>query len=317
MRHLSNDRTAIESARKKARETYTTMTPGPQLEQKLLNAALEKIEKRKAQGKHVSSHFAVFKNYVPPQAYGKGSKEDTDKDRLIEEYFDGLYGRRRPAQLEESDDEEEMPLSLKKQEGEQPQELGSIPAYVPERKTRPTGHCEAAQQQMNNKGAIGKLPKSHAARPPTRRTTRNITTITNKDSENEDESEAEPESDLGYDSDDGSDSEDAEDAKEQGKKRKVIFPMVAARRGLALLKEAPTNGIPTVKHRFSTIVVGGRKAVLRGRIANEDDEAPDGEWTWVEKKGWSLVGKRACEDEADVGDSIEVAFKKAKVEAAS
>jgi hypothetical protein len=255
---------------------------------------------------------------VPPHAYGKGNKEDTDKDRLIDEYFDELCGRRRPARLEESDDDEDQPASLKKQEGEHSQELGNIPAYVPERETRPTGHGEAAQQHVCSDEGFGKSPKSHKARPPTRSSLRNGAT-NKKDNEDEDESEPESESELAsdLDPDSDSDSKDAEDAKEEGKKRKAILPMVAVRRGLALLKDKSTNATPTAKHRFSTIAEGGRKAVLRGRVANKADEASDREWTWVERKGWTLGKKRACEDESDVEDCIQVASKKAKVEAAS
>jgi hypothetical protein len=312
MRHLVNDKTAIETARKKAKETYSTMTPGPQLDQKLLNAALERIEQRKSQGKHISSHYRVFANYVPPQAYGKGSKEDTDKDRLIEDCFDELCGRQRPASLEEPDDDEETPASLKKQEGEQSQELNNIPAYDPKCKARLTGNVEAAQQHTGTKGKLGKLPKSDKTRGAANSSSRD-SSVVEKDSEDE-SSEHVSSPELASSPDPDSDSGNAE---EEGKKRKAIFPMVAVRRGLALLKDTPMNANPAVTHRFSTTPACGRRAVFRGRVANKDDEDTDGEWTWVEKKGWTLGKKRACEGESEIGDCIQVASKKAKIEAAS
>jgi hypothetical protein len=322
-RCLTKDKQAIWGARGQVRKFpgWDDLSADVR-EQKMKEAAHSIIQQRKDRRIHVSSFFPEFRNYLPPIANDRVKGADEEVVKLTNRQLDLLGNQRAHARAHaEEDDDEEMPASLKKQEGEQPQELAHIPAYVPKCKARPVGDEKAAQQHRSSNANFEKMPKSHEARPPPRRTTRKLT-ATKKDSEEEDDDEddSEAESDLGYDSDDGSDSdsEDAEDAKEQCKKRKAIFPMVAVRRGLALLKDTPTNATPTAKHRFSTIVEGGRKAVLRGRVAGEADEASDGEWTWVEKKGWTLVKKRACEDESesDVRDCNQVS-KKAKVEAES
>jgi hypothetical protein len=317
-RLLYNDSHAVYECRTKLRKS-----PGwdqldkQEREQKMRDSALDVLQCRKDRGQHISYHYPVLASYVPTVVDGRRTTVNAEAERVTSRILQegGRVGTRTQG---EEDDDEEMPLSLKKQEGEQPQELSNIPAYVPKCKARPTGNEKATQQHRSSNANFEKMPKSHEARAPPRRTTRKIAAA-KKDSYDEDESEAELESDLGYDSDDGSDSEDAKDAKEQCKKRKAVFPMVAVRRGLALLKDTPTKATPEVKHRFSTIVEGARKAVLRGRVNNKDDEAINGEWTWVEKKGWTLVKKQACEDESesDVGDCIQVVSKKAKVEAAS
>jgi hypothetical protein len=318
-RRLWNDKQGIYEARSKARKTpgWDQLSQQDQ-DQKLREAERCMIQQRQDRKIYVSNYFPVFANYIPSIGGGPGNKSETRKNQLVEQQLDLLESERAHARAHaEEDDDEEMPPSLlKKQEGEQAQELSNIPAYNPKRKVRPTGNQGTARQQMGSKAKLEKLPKSRKTRGATRSTSRD-SSIVEKDSEDEDESEAE--SDLGYDSDDDSDSEDAEDAeaKEQSKKRKAIFPMVAVRRGLALLQDAPTKATPEVKHRFSTIVEDGRKAVLRGRVNNKDDEAIDGEWIWVEKKDWTSAKKRACEDESDVEDCIQVVSKKAKVETES
>lgn len=300
-RHLGNDKNAIEYARKKANETWSTVMSGPRLEQKLVDAALDKIQYRKVEGSHVSCHYPVFKNYVSPYAYGKSGRGDVERDRLIERHLDTLCGRLGRAYSEEEDDDEELPPSLKKQEGEGEQELMDVPDFVQTPKATPI------ELSLKDQGYPRKTQKSYHPSRTTRSTMQASSPVEN---DNGDESESNSNSDSDSDADSNADSEGAEQDNEDESDEEDV-PMVAVSRSLPLLKDmpVPTKATLKPKHRFSTSTEGGLKAVSRGWVASNDDESIDVEWIWVEKKG--LTPKKRVREDVEDGNPKS---KKAKVE---
>lgn len=300
-RRLQNDRTAIFAARREAKTFHDWAALQPQKRDEIQQAAaLRKIEERKRKYHHVSHYFPIFKDYVPPVAYGKVSSEDSEKEDLINKQLESLEHVRARVphhEEEEGDDEEMMPPSVKKQEDDNTQELREIPRFGRKREARST------PLSLNDQGCSQKTSQWNNSSITTRSTVRDSSSTK---SENEDEPESESKSECESESEVEADSEDAG---EVGEDEEDYVPMVAVSRTLPLLKDMPasTKDTPAVKHRFSTVCT--ERGVSRGWVASTDDGGSDIEWVWVEKKGFTP--KKRARD-ADVEDRDQTS-KKAKV----
>ena len=306
-RLLENDRLAFRDARKKAEKALTSAVLEPDvLEQKLVDAAFDRLTQRRRAGIDVSTDYPVFKDYIPPAIHGRDAKGLADKherQRLIALQLDMLCSiRDRTNSHEESDDEEENPY-LKKEDGEDMPVVRDSVRRSTKCDTGPTKRDMAAQKDWSMmKGTRPALPTLR------RRSTRTITPRHSSDIEHDDDeytSATEAETEVGSESEPDSESEN-----EEGEDCPRV-PLVAVTRDLPLLKDQPTSTKSTMipKHRFATNTESTFKAVILGQIISEHDS--DVEWVWVEKKGMTPK-KRARTTE---GQELAHDHKKAKVEA--
>lgn len=308
-RLLSKDRNAIRDVRLKTKKTWTAAGLEPAvLEQKLVNAAMDKLMQRRTAGQDVGAVYEAFKDYVPPIVHGNDARGDQEKQDLIERQLDIWFGvRSRVQRDEESDDEEPNPY-LKKQEGENPQDLSQIPVYVPR---RPAAAATANGKMSNERDAVSQRRRS---------TTRATVSNSSVTGENDDREENE---EYKSDSEDRSESETPESEEEE----EPYVPLAAVLRGQTrpedIIPYVPSKGTLRVQ-RLAAIRRGiqlakktdnGVRAVLRGEMEKKsDDDDANVKRAWVAGKGFvSKKRVRGTEGGEDRGQE-QKKNKKAKVQ---
>jgi hypothetical protein len=275
-RLLAKDRQPLVDARRRTEKAWSTAGLEPDvLEQKLVNAALDKLMQRRAAGQDISAVYPAFKDYVPPFVYGKGIRGDQERQELIELQLDIGYGRV-PRRDVESDDEEPNPY-LKKEEGEE------TPT------TEDSGHRQSMNKYEPLRRDLGMFSKSaKAALPIPKQQTESTASprhrsVTEPSSENENDEYESNLSDLESSSEE--DSESASDSEDDSP-----VTLVAVLRGQPIREdltppEPSKSAMRRRKHRPTKTTNNALVAVLRGEIVQNHDL--DVEWVWMEKKGFA------------------------------
>ncbi|TLD09588.1 hypothetical protein E2P81_ATG10441 [Venturia nashicola] len=250
-RRLQNDKNAIAIARKSALSSsnWSTMDTKHQ-ERAMKDAALAKIQQRKATGNHVSSVFPIFNDYIPPQAYGQTAKEDSERDALVARQLDLLNDASARVQPEEEDDEELDPR-IKKHENDDVRELKDIAPYTKGQKASTT-----------KRGKAGKIVATDHDDSDTGDSS-------SADSNDEDEEVSDAESDISLLEAEEDEDEDGED--EDGYHH-VTFVAVSRGRPLPSDMPVPAKAYENRKQRFSTGIKCIEQAVVRGQFPRDDQK---------------------------------------------
>jgi hypothetical protein len=288
-RLLGKDRQALLEARRKAEKALSTAGLEPEmLEQKLADAALNKLTQRRLANQDISAVYPAFRDYVPPIVYGNDAWGDQERGELIERQLDmSGCARARVQRHEESDDEEPNPYLKKEEPGEERPAVGSALSGIT-REIRFTKREASAQRYSEAIEARTTSPR-HSSEEYA--------------SDSEDSTDLESESE----------SEDEED---------LNVPLVAVLRGQPLPKDlpppTPSKSKVRSKHRLATGANTAFQAVLRGQLPKSKQDPSEIGWVWVAKKGM-VPRKRVRGGETgppEIEDcSQEHKHKKAKVEA--
>ena len=272
-RYLKNDQQGIWTARSRLRKTAAWILADPlQQESMLKEAALDAIRYRKDRGKHVSSFYPMFIDYIPPIVEGKRSNaKDELKESLTFQHIDLLDPQGfRGVRDEESDDEEPNPV-LKKEEGE------DTPPTENNSRRQIRHRIESLRRDLGMFSKGSKTALSTSKQRSTRTITPRPTSVTNPDND-EYESDSEELSDLESDSEE--DSASASDSEDE-----TPIPLFAVIRGQPIPKDLPSSlpSKPTKrrrKRRLTKNTNNGLVAVTRGEIVQKPNPA-DIEWVWV------------------------------------
>lgn len=151
-RALHNDKQAIITAQARATKhpKWNVWTKSQQ-RQAMEEAAFEKIEQRKRDGRHVGSYFPVFREYISPLVYGQ-----TGRDSSLEALMSKQIRRLRdPSSVDSEDEDGELPPAmLKTTKTEDESKLCDIPPYVAEHKNRSNGIKKQDDVDATKQGKI-------------------------------------------------------------------------------------------------------------------------------------------------------------------
>lgn len=288
-RTLQNDRNAIAVARKSVMKSADwSMMNTKQRERMMDDAALAKIQQRKAGGIYVGSYFPVFNDYIPPHAYGRFAKGNGEKDALVRRTLDLMDDASARVRPEEGDDDEVTP-SMKKLQSDNKRALRDITPYTLGQK--------AASTKRGKAGIVSDADNDGSA------TSRNSTADGNDEEVSDTDSElSELESEDEEDESKVEDEYEDEDEEEHG-------PLVVVSRGRPLSNDTPkpAKAYVNLKQHFATGIKSVEQAVVRGQVlcnSNHQAEAACEQTKGVASK------KRAGDDGEGFGRKV----KKAKAE---